>query len=56
LNIATRFADRFLFLKDGRVYAAASKGEITPEMIRQVYGVEVVLQEFEGHTLVVPLK
>ena len=56
LNIATRFADRFLFLKDGRIHAAASKGTITPEMIRQVYGVEVVLQEFEGHTLVVPLK
>jgi iron complex transport system ATP-binding protein len=56
LNIATRFADRFLFLKDGRIHAAVSKTEITPEMIRQVYDVEVVLKEFEGHPLVVPLK
>lgn len=56
LNIATRFADRFLFLKDGRIHAAVSKAEITAEMIRQVYGVEVLLKEFEGHILVVPLK
>lgn len=56
LNTATRFADRFLFLKDGRIHAAASKEKITPEIIREVYGVEVVLKQFEGHTLVVPLK
>lgn len=56
LNMATRFADRFLFLKDGRIQAAASKEEITPEMIREVYGVEVLLKQFEGHTIVVPLK
>jgi iron complex transport system ATP-binding protein len=56
LNIATGFADRFLFLKDGRIHADVSKGEITSEIIQKVYGVDVVLKEIEGHTLVVPLQ
>jgi iron complex transport system ATP-binding protein len=55
LNIAVRFADSFVFLKDRRIHAISTKENITSEMIRQVYGVEVALKEFEGHTIVVPL-
>jgi iron complex transport system ATP-binding protein len=55
LNIAVRFADSFLFLKDRRIHAVSTKENLTPEMIRQVYGVEVALKKFEGYTFVVPL-
>jgi iron complex transport system ATP-binding protein len=55
LNIAVRFADRFVLLKDGRIQAVATREHLTAEMIRQVYGVEVALKEFEGRLLVVPL-
>ncbi|MGD9369685.1 MAG: iron ABC transporter ATP-binding protein, partial [Desulfobacteraceae bacterium] len=55
LNIAVRFADRFLFLKEHRIHAVAAKKDLTSEMIRQVYGVEVALKEFQGHTIVVPM-
>ncbi len=56
LNIAIRFADLFVFLKEHRIHAVASKKELNPEIIRQVYGVEVTLKEFDGHTVVVPMK
>jgi iron complex transport system ATP-binding protein len=55
LNIAVRYADRFLFLKDHKIHAVATQKDLTAEMIRQVYGVEVVLREFNGRTVVVPV-
>ncbi len=55
LNIAVRFADRFLFLKDHKIHAACTRENLTSEMIRQVYGIEVALEEFGGHTVVVPM-
>jgi iron complex transport system ATP-binding protein len=54
LNIAVRFADSFLFLKDQSIHAVATRQTLTAETIRQVYGVEVVLKNFEGHTVVIP--
>ena len=54
LNTAVRFADSFLFLKDHRIHAAATRQTLTAEAIHQAYGVEVVLKHFEGHTVVVP--
>ncbi|MGD9367139.1 MAG: ABC transporter ATP-binding protein, partial [Desulfobacteraceae bacterium] len=33
LNIAVRFADRFLFLKEHRIHAVAAKKDLTSEMI-----------------------
>jgi iron complex transport system ATP-binding protein len=55
LNIAIRFADRFLFLKGHKIHAVSNRKDLTSEMIRQVYGVEVALRQFEGHTIVVPM-
>jgi iron complex transport system ATP-binding protein len=55
LNIAVRFADSFIFLKDGRIHGVSSRKDLCSEMIQQVYGVAVTLKEVGGHTLVVPL-
>jgi iron complex transport system ATP-binding protein len=55
LNLAVRFADHFLFIKDHRVHAIAKKEELNTEMIEQVYGVEVVIQKVGGHRVVVPV-
>jgi len=54
LNMALRFADSYLFLKDGRIYAVAGKEELTAETIRQVYGVDVELVRIGNHMVVVP--
>jgi iron complex transport system ATP-binding protein len=55
LNLALRFADFFLLLKDGRVHAFASKTDITPRVISEVYGVEVILQEIQGYPVMVAI-
>ena len=41
LNLALRFADRFVFMKGGEIYAACDKWGVTPELISDVYGIEV---------------
>ncbi len=55
LNLALRFADRFLMLKDGSVYATTETGGISRDMIRDVYGIEVLLGEIGGWPVAVPV-
>lgn len=55
LNLALRFADKFLFLKDHTVYACGEKEIMTPENIAAVYGVPVLVEELRGIPVVVPL-
>ncbi len=55
LNMALRFADRFLMLKDGAVYGVVGRNEVTEEMIREVYGVDVTLGTIGGWPVAVPI-
>ena len=55
LTMAFRLADHFLLLKNGRVNGVADRETLTSEMIREVYGVEVILGQVEGYTVVIPI-
>ncbi len=55
LNLALRFADRLLFLKDRRVHALVRAEAVTAETVREVYGVEVLLVQAGGQRVVVPM-
>jgi iron complex transport system ATP-binding protein len=55
INMAMRFADRILMLKDGRIHSMALRGEVTEELIRQVLGVDVIMGRVEHYDVVVPL-
>lgn len=55
LNLALRFSDRFLFLKNHRVHGLVSKGKLSAEIISEVYGVEVALNRIGAHRVVVPV-
>jgi iron complex transport system ATP-binding protein len=55
LNLSLRFADRFLLLKDGSVHAVVDRASVSPGIIRDVYGVDVVIGEVAGHPVAVPL-
>lgn len=55
LNTAVRFADKFIFLKDGQIHGICSREELCSDMIHQVYDVNVALSEVNGHTIVVPV-
>ena len=54
LNLAVRFADRFLLLRDRTVLAAGDAQALTPERITAAYGVRVQFARVGGHTVVVP--
>ena len=54
INQAIRFADRFLFLQDGEIFAAGTREIITPELIETVYGLPVTIAEVNGMPCVVP--
>lgn len=56
LNLASRFSDRLVFLKEGRVYAVGEPREVlTPDVIRAVYGVEAVVTKDSGRPHIIPL-
>jgi iron complex transport system ATP-binding protein len=55
LNLALRFSDAFLFLKDHRVHALHARDGLTAETIREVYGVNVTLIHAGRHVLVAPI-
>ena len=54
INLALRYLDRLVLLKQGRVHASLEPGELTPEVIREVYGVRAVLAEVQGQRVVIP--
>ncbi|MFP4169142.1 MAG: ABC transporter ATP-binding protein [Desulfonatronovibrionaceae bacterium] len=54
LNTALRFADKFLFIKQGRIFAGTDRSGVTPEIISQVYGVPVDIHYLQGNPVVVP--
>lgn len=55
LNLALRFADLFLILKDGSIRAMGTKDALTPEVIEEVYGVHSILSMVEGYPVIVPV-
>ena len=54
LNLAIRYCDRFLLLKDHTVYASGGLDCMTPETIEQVYGMHVHRIETMGIPVIVP--
>lgn len=55
LNLALRHMDRLLLLKNGRVHTLAEPGELSPEIIRDVYGVDVQIIESQAGPVIVPM-
>lgn len=55
LNLALRYCDRFLFVKDRRVYVYGGKEIMTPENISAVYGIPVAVETVRGFPMVVPI-
>ncbi|KGK99673.1 iron ABC transporter ATP-binding protein [Methanococcoides methylutens] len=54
INLALRFADRYIFLKDGNIFAHGGHEIVVPETIEQVYGVSATVEELNGFRIVVP--
>ncbi|WP_393997983.1 ABC transporter ATP-binding protein [Xanthobacter cornucopiae] len=55
LTLATRFCDRVALLRDGRLIACGSPGEVmTPERLEAAYGVHVESGERHGERFILP--
>ncbi|WP_319470319.1 ABC transporter ATP-binding protein [uncultured Pseudodesulfovibrio sp.] len=54
LNTALRFADKVLFLKDGRIHSTGPTCDVTSEVVEEVYGLPVHIHTVQGHPLIVP--
>jgi iron complex transport system ATP-binding protein len=54
LSLALRFADRFILLKEGTLYAAGDSRIITRESIREVFHIDAEIHQISGVPIVVP--
>lgn len=52
LNLAIRYCDRFLFLRDGMVYRYGDEAILTEQTICDVYEVDVRIVDVEGQKIV----
>ena len=52
LNLALRFCDRFLLLKDGRVYRHGDRTIMDSTALKEVYGVNAKVVQIEGRHMV----
>ncbi len=53
LALAMRYCDRFLLMKDGEVYASGDHSIITPQALRDVYGINATIETIHGQ--IVPI-
>ena len=54
LNLAIRYCDKFLFLKDSEVFAYGGREVMNSENIEEVYRMHVHILEYMGIPVVVP--
>lgn len=55
LNLALRYCDRFLFIKDEKIYSYGDIQTMNADCIGYIYGMPVSVQEFNGIKIVIPL-
>jgi len=55
LNLALRFADKFIFMKNGEICEACDAAGVTPEIIEDVYGIRVHISNFQGMPYIIPI-
>jgi iron complex transport system ATP-binding protein len=55
LNLALRYSDRFLLIKDSKVFAYGGREVMTPENISSVYGMPVAVETVRGMPTVIPM-
>ena len=53
LNLAIRYCDQFLFLKDAKVYSYGGVETVTPKTIYEVYGMEVEIIEYQTQKIII---
>ncbi|MGD6809988.1 MAG: ABC transporter ATP-binding protein [Candidatus Bathyarchaeia archaeon] len=55
INLALRYSDKFIMIKEGTIYAAGDHAVVTSEHIESVYGLPVCVETCHGRPIVIPL-
>jgi len=56
LNLALRFSDKIVILKEGRIYAAGDAcSTLNKKNIKEVFGVETMISNYLGKPYIIPL-
>ncbi len=55
LNLALRYCDKYLFLKDGNIFSYGGLETMTPECLEAVYKMPVAIQNYNGIKVVIPI-
>ena len=55
INLALRYCNKFVLIKNGKVYSVGGKETITVEAIKDVYKVDVEIIEFKGNKVIIPI-
>jgi len=54
LNLSVRHCNKFILMKDGRIFAAGGLEVITPENIKEVYGLDVYVDTLHDIPVIIP--
>lgn len=54
INLAVHYSDKFLFIKDGKVWAYGGREIITEQLVREVYGIDSDVIMHHGMPFVIP--
>ncbi len=54
INLAAMFADRILMIKNGRIRYSGRAEVLTPENIKDIYGIDADVIKYNGNILVIP--
>ncbi|MDR0198779.1 MAG: ABC transporter ATP-binding protein [Methanomassiliicoccaceae archaeon] len=54
INLAVHYSDRFIFMKDGRIFEFGGPDMITPGLIERVYGIKADVIHHKGVPFVIP--
>jgi iron complex transport system ATP-binding protein len=53
INLALRFCDKFIFMKDGKIEAEGDKNIINSKLIKDIYEIDVDICKYKEHDVVV---
>lgn len=53
LNLAIQFADYFIFMKNGKIHSEGDLSIIEPELVKDVYDVDVKIMKFDSKKFVI---
>jgi len=56
LNMAFRYAHKYVFLSEGSIFSAGEVDDVSTDMVQAVYGLPVEILHHKGYPLVLPLE